>query len=469
MVQAKFDNTFEGWRDQARKYISLSVPPSEINWSDETPSLLSTADTSFKYFSLPPRLSVPPDFLNLAENVSYARDADRWSLMYRILFRLQYENPHLLRIHIDPDIHRAELLRKSVRRDIHKMHAFVRFKKTEIDGNEFYLAWHKPEHLIVRPGTPFFARRFGDKPWSIFTPDESAHWDLKNLTFGPGIPQSEFNVKDDWDELWKTYYKSIFNPSRIKIKAMKLEMAPKYWSTLPEAELIRDLIREAPERLQTMAKNQNRAAVVDPALPIKELRAQAASCKSCPLYANATQTVFGVGPENAELMIVGEQPGDQEDLTGKPFVGSAGEVLLKALESAHLNKEKIYVTNAVKHFKWKANEKVRLHQKPSGAEMHACKPWLEAEIAQVKPRVIIALGVTAATAVLGRLPKISEERGRVITNLKCAPVVIVSWHPSAILRSSPDQADKMRRELIQDLALAKKMGLAHEEQSPVKD
>lgn len=454
MIQAQFDKTFEGWRKKAREFILEGIPPAQINWSQDELSLF-TIETAFEKVPLKTELKVPPDFIHMMENVSYARDENRWNLMYRILFRLVHENPNLLKIPVDPDIREAELLEKSVRKDIHKMHAFVRFKKSEIDGEEVYIAWHRPEHFTVRPGTPFFARRFGDKRWSIFTPDESAHWDLKELTFGPGMEQKDFHTTDNWDELWKSYYKSIFNPARIKIKMMKSEMSPKYWSSMPETSLIAELVREAPKTLQKMAENINTIAVVDNKLSLTELKEKSSSCTACPLYKNATQTVFGVGPENAKIMIVGEQPGDQEDLTGKPFIGPAGELLAQALVQAGINKDSLYITNAVKHFKWIPRGNMRFHQKPSGPEMHACKPWLEAEIRKVKPDVIIALGATAATAIIGKLPKIKDERGKFITNLASASNVIISWHPSAILRSLNDAEQTERyKQLVADLKLA---------------
>lgn len=456
MIQVEFEKDFKSWREKARTFVAEGIHPDQISWNQKELSLFTMpASVQKNKVPLNPEFKVPPELLPLLESVSYARDEDRWTLMYRILFRLCFENRDLLKISIDPDIHRAELLQKSVRHDIHKMHAFVRFKKSMIDNEDVYVAWHKPEHLIVRPGTEFFARRFGDKRWSIFTPDESAHWDLKKLTFGPGMPQRDFQTRDNWDEVWKTYYKSIFNPARIKIKMMKSEMAPKYWSSMPETALIHELVREAPKVLQKMAENINTSAVVDPRLSLSELRAQAASCTACPLYAKATQTVFGVGPEDATIMIVGEQPGDQEDQSGNPFVGPAGEILTHALNQAGIQKESVYITNAVKHFKWIPHKNMRLHQKPSGPEMHACKPWLEAEIKKIKPQVIIALGATAATAIIGKLPKIKDERGQVITTLACAPHVVISWHPSTILRSS-DQADAAEKtqQLIDDLKLA---------------
>lgn len=461
MIHAEFEPSYEGWRDCARKFIRADVPPGDIDWDEEArslPGLFDQAASSVAPKISPAEVTVAPEFLKLAESVAYARDPGRWALLYRLLYRLQHENPELLNMAVDPDVHRANALAKSVRRDIHKMHAFVRFKHTKAGDEDVYVAWHRPEHLIVRPATPFFARRFGDRRWSIFTPEGSAHWDLKTLTFGPGMPQSEFLARDDWDEVWKTYYKSIFNPARMKIKAMKAEMAPKYWGGLPEASLIPELVRAAPMRLQAMAKSRSKAADVDPTLPLAKLRKMAKGCTACPLYKLGTQTVFGLGPEDAEIMIVGEQPGNEEDLQGKPFVGPAGKILMQALEQAGIDPERVYFTNAVKHFKWVPRGKRRLHQKPSGAELHACNPWLQAELAQIKPKLLFALGSTAGTAILGRVPKITKERGQVLRDVPAAPAVVLSWHPSAILRTPAEDRDKRMAELVADLKNGIKKG-----------
>lgn len=453
MIQAQFQPTFEGWRTAARNFLGEAIPPGEISWDQDCRDLFAQT-SSFKPVS-PFQGTVPAEFLALAETLAVARDPDRWALLYRILFRLQFENPNLLKISVDDDVNRARILGQGIRRDIHKMHAFVRFKKALVEGHEHYVAWHRPEHRIVRLATPFFARRFGDRRFSIFTPDESAHWDLTSLTIGPGMEQTDFQARDDWDELWKTYYRSIFNPARIKIKAMKMEMATKYWSSLPESSLIQELVREAPARLQKMAANHNRAAQVDPQNSLAELREKVQACSACPLRASATQAVFGQGAEHARLMIVGEQPGEQEDLSGVPFVGPAGKILNEALAQAGLDRAAVYLTNSVKHFKFTTRGKTRLHQKPSGLEVHACKPWLDAEIARIQPQVIVALGATAGTAILGRLPRISEERGQIFSNLKMAAAVLVTWHPAAILRSSgPEEANARTEQLVADLVLA---------------
>lgn len=454
MNEYPLSSAFEAWRTTARELLLKGVAPESKDWSAEQISLLPQAqEVPIKPVPAP---RVPKEFLSLASLVSCARDEGRWALLYRLLYRLNHENPNLLKVAVDPDVRRAQVLAKSVSHDIHKMHAFVRFKRVELDGVETYRAWHKPEHLTIELGTPFFVRRFGDKPWSIFSPDASAHWDLKELKFGPGMSQNDFEHRDPMDEIWKTYYKSIFNPSRMKLKMMRQEMAPKYWSSLPEAEIIRDLVRATPKRLQNM-KDDSPHYLAQPPKGVHwgELAESARACTACPLWAPATQTVFGEGELEADIMIVGEQPGDQEDLEGRPFVGPAGEIFNEALKHAGLDRNTLYVTNAVKHFKFVREGKARIHKKASGSEMHACKPWLEEEIHRVRPKVILALGATAGTAIYGRLVKIQTERGVPVTSSPFAKTISTSWHPAAILRAvSEEERAKRFSELVADLKAA---------------
>ena len=179
---------------------------------------------------------------------------------------------------------------------------------------------------------------------------------------------------------------------------------------------------------------------------IATLREAAADCQACDLFVRGTQTVFGDGSQKAELMLVGEQPGDQEDLTGHPFVGPAGKLLDRALEAAGIDRAAVYVTNVVKHFKWEPRGKRRIHQKPNAAEIAACRPWLDAEIQAVKPRAIVCLGATAAQALLGRQFKVSVHRGEFVPS-PLAPLVLATVHPSSILRAPDEDArrDEMRR------------------------
>ena len=192
------------------------------------------------------------------------------------------------------------------------------------------------------------------------------------------------------------------------------------------------------------------------AKPISELREEARACHDCPLWANATQTVFGAGDPHARVMLVGEQPGDEEDKKGLPFVGPAGRLLDRALEAAGVEREHLYVTNAVKHFKWQLRGKRRLHKTPAQREIDACHQWLEREIAAVKPHVVVALGATAARAVIGTDFKVSQMRGRFVES-PLAPYVFATFHPSALLRLR-DEAEKEAAfdQLVNDLKLINK-------------
>ncbi len=181
------------------------------------------------------------------------------------------------------------------------------------------------------------------------------------------------------------------------------------------------------------------------------LREAAAHCRACDLYKTGTQTVFGEGAEHAQIMFLGEQPGDREDIEGKPFVGPAGRVLDEALEEVGIDRSRVYITNAVKHFKWKPQGKRRLHQKPNAAEVNACRPWLDAEIAVVKPHLLVLLGATAAQALLGRDFRVTLQRGQLIERPGLPPMM-ATVHPSSILRAPDDETRELEmRAFVQDL------------------
>jgi DNA polymerase len=199
------------------------------------------------------------------------------------------------------------------------------------------------------------------------------------------------------------------------------------------------------------AEVETAAPLIPPRPTINKLRAVAAECKACHLWKLGTQTVFGEGRQTSMIMFVGEQPGNSEDLEGRPFVGPAGGLLDRALEEAGIDRSRVYVTNVVKHFKWEPRGKRRIHKKPNGAEITACRPWLEAEIRVVKPRAIICLGATAAQALIGPKFKVSLQRGRFVES-PLAEFVTATVHPSSILRAPTDEARRMEtQEFIDDL------------------
>jgi uracil-DNA glycosylase len=349
------------------------------------------------------------------------------------------------------------------------MHAFVRFREVGREHKAHYVAWFEPEHHIVELAAPFFASRFADMPWSILTPDVSAHWDGHAVSITQGVPKSEAPTEDRLEETWRSYYASIFNPARLKVKAMQTEMPKKYWRNLPEASLIKPLIANAERTARAMIeseasephKAQKREDAPMPRKPaadsIAALRAEAADCRACPLWKDATQTVFGEGPARARLMLVGEQPGDKEDLAGHPFVGPAGQMLDRALQEAGIIREEVYVTNAVKHFKFVPRGKIRLHQKPSTPEIRACRPWYERELAAIQPDLVVAMGATAAQCVFGKITPINKNRGKPVA-LDHTTQAMVTVHPSYLLRL-PDEEAKAReyRRFVDDLKLAAKL------------
>jgi len=194
--------------------------------------------------------------------------------------------------------------------------------------------------------------------------------------------------------------------------------------------------------------DETAAPLVPPRPTLKKLRESAAGCKACPLWKTGTQTVFGEGSPRSQVMFVGEQPGDQEDRVGKPFVGPAGKLFDRALEDAGIDRSLAYVTNVVKHFKWKGQGKRRIHRKPNWSEIAACLPWLEAELAVVKPRVLVCMGATAAQALLGRKFRVTQQRGERVESA-LAPVVIATVHPSSILRADDREAEF--RAFVRDL------------------
>jgi probable DNA metabolism protein len=360
-VALETPHDFAGWRSAARALLAAGIPPEHVSWSTagssgalfaETPTLIAPTNAC--------SVRVPKDFLDLAATVALHREPTRFALLYRLLWRLRSE-PRLLALAMDPDVARARAWAKSVSRDIHKMRAFVRFREAAGTEPRAFVAWFEPEHHTVEANAPFFVRRFANFSWAILTPERSAYWDMSELTFGPGTHRSDAPSDDAAEDLWRRYYASIFNPARLKAKTMQAQMPKKYWRNLPESELIPQLIAGAQERTLEMIEKsastphhkRRSAAAPSRAQPITTsldaLRNAAAHCRDCPLWKNATQTVFGEGKEDTKVVFVGEQPGDQEDLAGVPFVGPAGRLLDRALEDAGIDRKNTYVTNAVKH------------------------------------------------------------------------------------------------------------------------
>ena len=446
---------FDGWRDAARAFAMADVPPADIVWQvgDEAMDLFASASAPPLPAATP--FVVPRAFVDLAQTAILHRDPERFASLYALLVQLR-DRPAALEDRAGPLVRRVETLAKAVRRDIHKMRAFVRFRElADADGPRF-IAWFEPDHHIVRANAAFFVRRFTSMRWSILTPDVSIHWDGEGLSEGPGASRSDAPTDDPVEDVWKGYYAAIFNPARLKVGAMLSEMPRKYWRNLPEAALIPDLVARAQAREAAMIATPPKAPKL-PALPIdtaaawQALREQAMACTRCPLHRDATQTVFGEGPLDAPLVFVGEQPGDQEDMAGRPFVGPAGQLFDQALKEAGIDRASAYVTNAVKHFKFERRGKRRVHQTPETSEIQACRWWLGQELELIRPRIVVALGATAGRALMGKAVTISRVRGAPIA-LDSGAQGWITVHPSYLLRI-PDEARKAeeRVRFIDDL------------------
>jgi uracil-DNA glycosylase len=493
MLQGPTD--LDGFRRAARSLLAQQMLPEQVSWHSSDSAVQDLFGGAFHdkpAFSDAPAISVPPEFMALCQDVILHSDPTRFGLLYRILWRLVHE-PELRHDPLDADRVKAGDMAHAVRRDMHKMKAFVRFRtvlddtfKSNPEIGPLHVAWFEPEHHIVEAVAPFFARRFTQMRWAILTPECSVEWNGGQLRFGPGGTAADAPPPDAGEELWLTYYQHIFNPARRK--------------NLPESELIYPLAAEARQRstqmieqeatvparripsvmpirllradgdtaqVQECVRTRKPALPPEPATPtpprsdepviVEVVRSHAAlqratnRCRECPIGEHATQSVCGEGPHKAGIMLVGEQPGDQEDLAGKPFVGPAGQLLDRALAQLGIQRDKVFVSNAVKHFKYELRGKRRIHKTPTQREIAACSHWLEDEIAMVQPTLLVALGSTAARSLMGKAVPVMANRGQILER-EDGRKVLITLHPSALLRVPPPDREGAWREWLHDLS-----------------
>lgn len=455
------------FRALAKRCIALKLAPRDITFAtDQQAALFAALPESAAEHPF----SVPRSFADLLSDVICHSAEDRFALLYDVLWRIHQGERELPENLADPIVSRLHAYAHNVRRDIHKMHAFLRFREQMVDGRPLFTAWFEPQHFILRRAVPFFVDRFAGMDWVIATPMGTAAWDRSSLVYGPPAQKPGAVSDAVLDELWLTYDSTTFNPARLRIKAMTAEMPKHYWANMPEAAQIPSMIAGAGKRVESMMALlpkpaplfADRIAARAPAAeaisdcPPDRLAAEIKACRRCSLHCAATQAVPGEGPFAAKIMLVGEQPGDQEDLAGRPFVGPAGQLLDKALAKAGLARGELYLTNAVKHFKYEPRGKRRIHQRPNAGEVQSCKWWLNREIALVKPRLIVALGATAAGALTGRSISVTKERGAMMFGEADGFVTV---HPSFLLRL-PDENRKAEEfeYLVEDLRKVRSLG-----------
>jgi DNA polymerase len=451
---------YERFRARARALLANEVPPENAVW-DGSGELLPATDAASGGDRA--ALRVPARLVELLERAACHRDPARLPRMYRLLWRVMHGERDAIDDPVDDDVATLTRLARAVDRASHKMTAFVRFREVATDEGARFVAWFEPEHDVLARTVPFFVRRFASMRWAIATPDGGAAWDGERVAwFEVDASTPRAPPPEAVEALWLTYYRSIFNPARLNVRLMAKEMPRAYWKDLPEAQAIPALVAGAAERAGRMVGHAIDREVRAPSrVRIRpSVEASGASkpaldaCRRCPLGARATQAVPGEGPDRAAVMLVGEQPGDEEDLAGRPFVGPAGKVLRRALADAGVDVARVYVTNAGKHFSYEPRGKRRIHKTPAQREIEACRHWLDGEIARVRPRILVALGATALRALTGRAVGVAAARELALVHASGARIV-ATYHPSAILRA-PDatRAAELRAMLVADLAIA---------------
>ncbi|MFL6660388.1 MAG: UdgX family uracil-DNA binding protein [Massilia sp.] len=443
---------FAQWRVAAKAFLARGVAPAEAAWG-----ALSGAKDLFASEAVPtpvdagavPVLHLPRALVEMLEAAACFTVEDRWSFLYKVLWRWQRGQSEVISL-ADDDGARLHAMVKAVHREEHDMHAYLRFReRKDADDPPRFVAWFEPVHEVLPQVARHFSRRMGNTSWLIATPGLAMAWDGERLMELASPLSAAPAIDDAGESLWLTYYRNIFNPARLNADLMRSHIPLRFWKNLPEGAVAAGMISAAAHgerrtgQRADLAQRRGAATIdVTPARaqPQREGPSVLDQCRRCSLWQTATQAVPGVGPASARIMVVGEQPGDQEDLQGLPFVGPAGAVLERAFAEAGVDRNNVYLTNAVKHFKWEPRGKRRMHKTPAQKEVEACHLWLERELDNIQPQVIVALGSTALKSVL-------QDAKATLKGSMVAPVqhegrtVIAVYHPSYVLRA-PDEATR---------------------------
>ena len=426
-VVLAFETDWEGWRKATRSLVLAGVAPEDVRWSvrshDEEGDPLPQGQGSF---------GVSRSLVSLASLTIQAGDPTRFDLLYRLMWRAN-AGERVLEKTDDAEMWRAQGLAFAVRAETHRMRTMLRYLPVSEQDRTRYLGWYEPAHYVLEANAQLIARRFPALAFSILTPDGAAHWDTAELRFSAGVARQTVPDDDALQAWWQVHHAGLLQHARIG-------------TAIPEAEQLDEAPRPPDRRpLGPVVLPSH------PDPPLQEAMREAANCRRCHLYERATQMVFGEGPAHASVVFVGEQPGDQEDVIGRPFVGPAGQIMDRAMEEAGIDRRTVYITNAVKHFKFEPRGKRRIHQTPETPEIQACRFWLDVELVRLRPKLVVAMGGTAARALLGRAVTITRERGRPIA-LPDGQTAFVTVHPSFLLRV-PDEDAKAReyRAFVADL------------------
>lgn len=428
--------SFAEWREAARELLAVGVAPDAVDWaapfSGAPAARPAPHNASIQLNKPAPALVLPRWLMDLLHAAACCRAPDRWALLYRLVWRWQHgEQAASDR---DPDWRRLHAMVAAVRREEHDMQDKIRFHERAADaGPPRFVAWYAPAHDVLPQVAEHFVSRMGRVSWMIATPDASVLWDGATLhNCGPLVADAA-ELTGDGIASWLDYYRSVYpaGPGQVAQRVIPL--------------------------LAAGTRRASGAAGDAPGSDTGQHPATLDECRRCDLWQHATQPVGGAGSKRARIMLVGEQPGDQEDIAGAPFVGPAGKLLDRVCEAAGVDRRTVYVTNAVKHFKWEPRGKRRMHKTPAQREIEACSYWLEKELAQIKPQVIVAMGTTALKSVLGTSHvTLKDMLGRALRHE--GRWVVTIYHPSYALRV-PDEAARKQAfaTMVEGLRMAQEL------------
>ncbi|SAL55337.1 phage SPO1 DNA polymerase-related protein [Caballeronia terrestris] len=465
--------SYASWRDAARDLLARGISPEGLLWREASDSatVFGTIDPIPDAPGAPPPVKIARGFLDMIETASCYRVRDRWPFLYKALWRWTQGDRAVASLD-DPDGRRLHEMVEAVQAEETHMKKFLRFRHRDPSlGPPEFISWFEPVHDLLEHAALSFATRMGSATWMIATPHGAAFWDGALLrvdrTSEPEPKPTELASPgeavsgDAIEALWLAYYESTFAPALANAAEMASHMPVRYWKSPPDAKADPALIGRPDPGARRDRRPRNVPPEMEVAIDMEPLDGPSLktkppsldACKRCALWRNATQPVGGIGPANARIMLVGEQPGDQEDLTGKPFVGPAGKLLDEALAEAQIPRETLYLTNAVKHFKWEPQGEERVQQQPAQREREACRHWLDEELARVAPKVVVALGATALKSLTGHRTALSEYLGKTIEHR--GRLVVPTYHPSYVLRvMDPKVRDEVFGTIVEALVFA---------------
>lgn len=472
MKRIPIEPSFAAWRPAARALLRQEIEPAQIEWvelesdaaerdrsdagqettrpaavdaTDVTATATTAATSATPAATTPP--AIPRELLLRLKAAACYRAPDRWSLLYRILWRWTHGERQVMTLD-DPDGAQLAQRIESVDHESEDLVTLTLFRRRDPSmGLPEFVGWYEPHHDLLERAAAYFGKRMGDSTWMLATPQGAAFWNGMLLRIGrpateesaqaahalpAGAMTGEAITSEPTEALWLAYYASAFNaePAPVPLR---------YWRTpaagppLP-ASLARERSRLGAQSAAVTVPERPPIEYSAVTPPLREPTGPLATCRRCALWRNAKQAVAGTGPAQAALMVVGEQPGEYENQHGEPFTGPAGQLLDIVLARAGLQRSALYLTYAVKHYKWETLDQQRVHRTPAPREVEACQYWLERELTQIAPRVIVTLGATALKALTGAHVNLSEYLGQTIA--RDGRLIVPTWHPSYALRTA---------------------------------